>query len=376
MALAFALAGIEVTFYGRREDSVNACLKNIELSLATRQRLGLIDEEQVNAVLSRIKSTTDLTEAVQDADLVIESIAENKTDKANLFAQIYQICRPGTIFATNTSSLQILEIADLASEMLIESGKMAPAEAADFKARIVAAHFFYPADFMPGVEVVCSQYTSGNTAQRTLELMQRCGKEAVLLAKETNGFVVNLIQASIGYAAFNLLERHKPELIDRTISRANIFEAVTNPEIGHKTKSPILKATYEALELAVQALLDAGVTDRKGIKQLVDATLAPRYRVTGPLKTMDMAGLDIFAKIMTNCAKLLGKTELPRLLREYISDSKFGPKTLSKMLATASGVYSWTVRRLRVAQSGRMAELAKHPSNMAIAAKQRMPAFG
>lgn len=345
VTLCFALAGYEVALFGRRKEGVFDCLSRIENSLRQRHELGLIDEEGINAVKKRIYPTTDLAHAVGEADFIIESIAEDIGLKRELFGQLDNLSRPDAILATNTSSLSVAEMALAVPETR--------------RPLIVAAHFFYPGDMMPGVEVVRSEFTSARVALATKKLMQSCGKEAIILNKETPGFVVNLIQASLGYAGIRLLdEGYEPAQIDQTIGQGNIFAALRNDDFKVPANR-ILSRADEALELAVDSLVSLQVADRAAIAGILDVTLGLRYPVTGPLKTMDMAGLDIFRAILTNCRDFLGMDAVPKRLVNLVEAGSLGAKGVSPGQNT-QGFYHWTSEGLVAAQNARLAALAAY----------------
>lgn len=350
VTLCFALAGYEVTLYGRRQEGVDQCIAAIHASLQTHEKLGLIDTAGIRRVLRNIRNTTDFRAAVSAADFVIESVDEDLEVKQQLFRELSAICKPNAILATNTSSLSITAIA----EPIIPS----------MRPNIVAAHFFYPGHMMPGVEIIRSDYTSDHAANATLALMHNCGKQAILLHRETPGFVVNLVQAALGYAAFDLLEKgYKPTQIDTMIGGAKLFDAIGTDNAKPEEQTDdhlILNTAKAALNNAISRLVDAGVANKAEIGGVLRATLGLRYPVTGPLLTMDMAGLDIFHAILTNCREFLGiETGVPERLVNLTNKGFIGAKT-AKEGQIGYGTYSWTTEVGKRLQEDRLAALAAY----------------
>jgi 3-hydroxybutyryl-CoA dehydrogenase len=142
-----------------------------------------------DASLGRIRFETDLS-AHSDRDLVIEAIVEDPSAKNQLFGVLDKLCGPQTIFASNTSSLTITDMAAATSR-------------AD---RFVGLHFFNPVPVMKLVEVVRTIATSEDTFRSAYELARRLGKEPIA-ARDNSGFVVNLLLVPYMLDAIRQLER-------------------------------------------------------------------------------------------------------------------------------------------------------------------------
>jgi 3-hydroxyacyl-CoA dehydrogenase len=130
--------------------------------------------EQADAVVNRVKGTTDLNEAVKDVDLVIEAATENLDTKKSIFKELDLICSPHTIIASNTSYLSIAVMASVTQR-------------AD---RFAGTHWFNPPQIMRGVEVIKAPKTSQETIDALVGLCHKIGKEPGLV-KDSPGFVVN-----------------------------------------------------------------------------------------------------------------------------------------------------------------------------------------
>ena len=180
--------GFEVVLRARRETSVEngiaAVKKNLEKLVAKEK----ITPEAKDEIMGRIHGSTDIN-IVADADLIIEAATEEMESKKALFSELDNLCKPGTILATNTSSLSITEIA----------------AATGRPDKIIGMHFFNPVPLMNLVEIIKGLATSDETRDVILELTKTIGKTPVEVA-EAPGFVVNrvlmpMINEAIGILA-------------------------------------------------------------------------------------------------------------------------------------------------------------------------------
>jgi len=150
--------------------------------------LGKLSAGDAGAVLARLSTTTSLTEALQDADLVIEAAPEQIDLKLALFAQIDWLAPAGALIGSNTSALSITELA----------GSLAN------PARVAGMHFFNPVHKMKLVEIVQALKSAPATLEAIEEVSRRMGKETVLV-RESPGFITTRVNASIGNEAFYML---------------------------------------------------------------------------------------------------------------------------------------------------------------------------
>lgn len=171
---AFA-AQMPVVMKSRTQASLDKAMGSIEKSYAKLVEKGKLAQETVDAILANISTTTDYA-SFADADLVIEAAVEDMQLKKELFAELDTICQPSAIFATNSSSLSITEIA----------------AATKRPSQFIGMHFFNPADRMALVEVIKGQVTSEEICQTIVDLSTSIGKTPVVV-NEAPGFVVNRI---------------------------------------------------------------------------------------------------------------------------------------------------------------------------------------
>jgi 3-hydroxybutyryl-CoA dehydrogenase len=171
----FAKAGYEVTSVTRGGEKSAKLCETVKISLNKSVVRGRITEEERDAILGRITWSTNL-EHLADMDMVVEAVVEEVSVKKALFASLDEICKPGVVLATTTSSLPVVECA------------MATQRPAD----VIGMHFFNPAPAMKLVEVVRTIRTSAATEATALAVCEKLGKHAVR-CEDRSGFIVNAL---------------------------------------------------------------------------------------------------------------------------------------------------------------------------------------
>jgi len=175
IAQAFAAKGYEVILRDVKDEFVDRGLAGIQKGLTKLVEKGKMTNETMEEILSRLSGTTDITLA-EDCDLIVEAAIENMEIKKQIFGELDKICKPETIFASNTSSLSITEVAS----------------ATNRPDKFIGMHFFNPAPVMKLVEIIRGIATSEETYNAIKELSVAIGKEPVEV-QEAPGFVVNRI---------------------------------------------------------------------------------------------------------------------------------------------------------------------------------------
>jgi 3-hydroxybutyryl-CoA dehydrogenase len=175
------------------EDLLPAALRKAEGeirgNLDKAVELKKVSAEEANAAFARLEYATSVEEAAREADLVIEAVPEEMESKIEIFTLLDKICRPGTILASNTSSLSITEIASVT-----------------YRAKkCLGMHFFNPVHKMKLLEIVRALETDDETVASAAEVGRRMGKEIVVI-KESPGFITSRINAMIGNEAFFMLQ--------------------------------------------------------------------------------------------------------------------------------------------------------------------------
>lgn len=184
-----AQAGYEVLLYGRNPERVAAAVAKIGKSLDKSVEKGRLDAASAESAKANIHTTSTL-EDVAACDLIIESISEDLALKKDVFSKLDACCPPETVFATNTSSTCITEIA-------CSTGR---------PDRFIGMHFFNPVPAMKLVEVIRGLTTSDATYQAIFALAAALGKEPVTV-EDSPGFVVNrILLPMINEAVFVLYE--------------------------------------------------------------------------------------------------------------------------------------------------------------------------
>jgi len=228
IAQACAAAGFQVTMRDIEQRFVDAGFRRIRDPLMKRVEKGKMASAEVEAILSKIRGVVDLKDAVAGAHVVIEAVFEKMEIKKELYAELDRICPPEVVFASNTSSLSITEMANATKR----------------PDRIVGMHFFNPAPVMKLVEVIRASETSDDTVRLIKDLCGRLGKEAVEV-KEAPGFVVNRLLVPMMNEAFNLLQEGvaSAEDIDKAMKLG------TNMPMG-----PFELADYTGLDIGLDVM--------------------------------------------------------------------------------------------------------------------------
>jgi 3-hydroxybutyryl-CoA dehydrogenase len=188
IAHAAAAGGFETRLYDVSHDAVNKGVWSIEQIVRKSIELGKVSSDEAASMLQRVHQTTDLADAVRDADLVIEAAPEQLAVKLALFADIERVAPASAVIASNTSALSITEMAGSLTN----------------PSRVAGMHFFNPVHKMKLIEIVHGLKTSPETLESIEEVARRMGKETVLV-RESPGFITTRINASMGNEAFYML---------------------------------------------------------------------------------------------------------------------------------------------------------------------------
>ncbi len=171
-----AAAGFEVTMRDIEDRFVDNGLATIKTYLDRAVEKEKIEAGEATAIMGRIKGTTDIKEATEKADFVIEAVVEIMSVKKEVFAELDGICESATIIASNTSGLSITEIASVTQR----------------PDKVVGLHFFNPAPVMQLVELIRGFDTSDDTFGVSKTFIEKIGKTPIEV-KESPGFAVNRI---------------------------------------------------------------------------------------------------------------------------------------------------------------------------------------
>jgi 3-hydroxybutyryl-CoA dehydrogenase len=194
-----AQAGYSAIQYDVNPAMIDKSRHLIESNLEKMVSKGRMTADEKHDCLGRIMLTTESRDCA--ADLVIEAIIEQQDAKVGLFKTLATVNGPGTIYASNTSSLSIAALA----------------AATDFPERIAGMHFFNPAPLMKLVEVVRIPANSDETIGQLMEVAKKMGKTAVV-CKDAPGFIVNRVARNYYLEAMQLVEKGQADI--KTIDMA------------------------------------------------------------------------------------------------------------------------------------------------------------
>jgi len=190
IAQVAAQAGYNVIMRDIEDRFVQGGLNNIDKFLSKSVEKGKMTADQKSAIMGKIKGTTDMGE-MKNADLVIEVIIEVMDVKKKAFAELDEITKPGTILASNTSSMSITEIA-------------AATKRPD---KVIGMHFFNPVPLMKLVEVIRGIRTTDETTATILDITKKLGKEPVEVKVDVPGFLANRLMIAVAIEAIKLYEQ-------------------------------------------------------------------------------------------------------------------------------------------------------------------------
>ncbi|MDF2467000.1 MAG: 3-hydroxyacyl-CoA dehydrogenase NAD-binding protein [Ramlibacter sp.] len=188
IAMSFASAGIPVILFEARDEALQRGLATIRRNYEGTVSKGKLKQEEAEARIARIETTLDMAR-MADADLVIEAVFEDMAVKRDLFAKLDALCKPGAVLATNTSRLDVNEIAAATSR----------------PQSVIGLHYFSPANVMRLVEVVRGAATSPEVVVTSMNVVRQTGKLPVLVGV-CDGFVGNRMVAQYAREAEFLLE--------------------------------------------------------------------------------------------------------------------------------------------------------------------------
>ena len=202
IAQVSATAGCEVVLGDVHAEALGAAKAKMKKSLdrfVAKEKLSAADAE---AALGRIRTTASLSDAVGEADLVVEAIPEKMELKLELFREVSAKAPPHALFATNTSSLSVTEIA-------ADTGR---------PERVVGLHFFNPVPVMKLLEIVRGLSTDDETVARARAFAEKIGKEPIVV-NDWPGFATSRLGIILGCEAIRMVEQGvaSPEDIDKAM---------------------------------------------------------------------------------------------------------------------------------------------------------------
>ena len=189
IAQVSAQAGYETTMVDVNQELVDRGMNAIKTSLGKFVKKGTMKQGDMDKIIARIHTSTNIKDAAKDADYVIEAVFERADVKRPVLQQLDETCPGRTILASNTSGIPI--------SLLASATKRAD--------KVIGAHFMNPVPVMKGVEVIKSLLTSEETLHVSLDFLKSLGKEPVVV-KDYPGFVANRIIVLVENEGAKLLE--------------------------------------------------------------------------------------------------------------------------------------------------------------------------
>jgi len=191
IAQVSATAGYNIVLRDIKQEFLDKAMEKIKWSLDKLVSKEKISKEEGDAIYSRITPIVDLNDAVKDAELVIEVVPEIMDLKKQVYAELDKAAKPEVIFASNTSTLPITEIANTTSR----------------PEKFIGIHFFNPPQLMKLVEVIPGEKTSQEITDFTQEFVKSVNKQSVLCRKDVPGFIINRLFIPMVHEACYLQDR-------------------------------------------------------------------------------------------------------------------------------------------------------------------------
>jgi 3-hydroxybutyryl-CoA dehydrogenase len=203
IAFTLASAGCEVILHGLNQELMEEGMNAVAAAAATLREGGCLTAAESDDILRRVHGTIDLEAAVATADLITESIIEDKKTKQDLFLRVERSCPPHAVLTSNTSGLP----ATLLASVLTRPKNFA------------VTHFWNPPHIIPLVEVIKGEKTSEDTIESLLGLLRKAGKKPVVVRKDTPGQLGNRLLHALIREAYWIVQEGiaSPEDVDTAI---------------------------------------------------------------------------------------------------------------------------------------------------------------
>lgn len=198
IAQVSAMSGYNVILRDIEQQFLDKAMEKIKWSLDKMVSKQKISEEESYKIFSRITPEVDLGKALKNCDLMIEAVPEIMDLKKKVYAEVDAVANKNTVYASNTSTLPITEIANITSR----------------PERFIGIHFFNPPQLMKLVEVIPGQKTTQEIVDLTMNFVKSVSKEPVLCRKDVVGFIVNRIFIPLVHEAVWTMDRTKASMTE------------------------------------------------------------------------------------------------------------------------------------------------------------------
>jgi len=290
----FARGGLKVHCFDSNPEMFPKSRAVVKENLQSLKDGGIITEDQLTRSLENIQYHSSIEEVAKACTFIIEAVFEDMNIKKDVFEKLSAHAAPGTILASNTSSLSIAEIS--------QSAKNHPEN-------VIACHFLHPAHLIPCVEITRTPATSQKVIDSTKALIEKIGKSPVLLKKEVPGYLAARLQAA--------LFREALYLVSEGVVSAEDADRACRDGFGRRL------TVIGPLQVADMAGLDVyAKTSAVMFPDLSNATTAPKLDelvANGALGAKNLKGFYNWTEESFNQVKNRRENELVRRLKE---DSK------------------------------------------------------
>jgi enoyl-CoA hydratase / 3-hydroxyacyl-CoA dehydrogenase len=191
IAQVSAMAGYTVSLRDIEQSFLDKAMEKIRWSLNKMVEKQKLSQADADRIFARITPVVDLKQALKGADLLIEAVPEDMNLKKKVYAEIDSAAEENTLYASNTSTLPITEMAALTGR----------------PDRFIGLHFFNPPQLMPLVEVIPGGRTNAGMVDMAMEFVKKVGKQPVLCKKDVAGFIVNRVFIPLVHEAVYCQER-------------------------------------------------------------------------------------------------------------------------------------------------------------------------
>jgi 3-hydroxybutyryl-CoA dehydrogenase len=216
IAQVAAQAGYTVTICDLQQDVLDRAITTVRANLDKGVEKGKLDRAAADATLGKLATSTELPRTAATADLIIEAIPERMDWKIGVVKECFSAGKPTMVFATNTSSLSVTEIAAAASD----------------PTRVIGMHFFNPPYILKLLEIVTATQTSESTLQIARDVGVKMEREMIVV-RDSPGFATSRLGLAIGLEAMRMVD-------EGVASPADIDRAM---ELGYKHPMGPLKLT-------------------------------------------------------------------------------------------------------------------------------------
>jgi len=199
IAQVFAQGGYQVSLFSRSQKTLDRAFTLIKTSLDTLAEGELLERSQIPAILGRITSTQSLEEGARNADIALETVAEDAEAKKEIFAQLDAYCPSKTLLASNSTFLNIFDI--------VETSR---------PDKVLLCHWYSPPQIIPLVDVVKGPQTDEANVELVAEILRNMGKRPVIMRRFIPGYIISRIQLALQREVHFLLDNDyvTPEQLD------------------------------------------------------------------------------------------------------------------------------------------------------------------